>query len=173
MHTTVKPTAAIQKQLDALRKHALAYPHTHEDFPWGHSACKVKNKAFVFLHAEGTNLSLSVKLPESNSLALQLPFAEPTGYGLGKSGWVSARFTQDDEIPLAILKSWIDESFHAVAPKTLLKSLAVGDGATLQKAEKKSAKKKSAKKAPAKTGAKKLPAKKSVKKLPAEKRRAQ
>lgn len=120
MHPTSKPPAALQKQIEVLRKRALGYPETREDYPWGHSAFKVKDKAFVFLHADAEGCSLSVKLPESNALALQLPFAEPTGYGLGKSGWVSASFKAKDKLPLGMLADWIDESFRAVAPKRLL-----------------------------------------------------
>jgi hypothetical protein len=33
----------------ALRALALAYPESHEDFPWGHRAIKVRGKAFVFM----------------------------------------------------------------------------------------------------------------------------
>ena len=44
-------------------------------------------------------------------------FAEPTGYGLGKAGWVSARFEPGDDVPVDLLKQWIDESYAAVAPK--------------------------------------------------------
>jgi predicted DNA-binding protein (MmcQ/YjbR family) len=120
MHPTSKPPAALKKQIEVLRKRALGYPETREDFPWGHSAFKVKAKAFVFLYADAEGCSLSVKLPESNALALQLPFAEPTGYGLGKSGWVSAGFKAKDKLPLSLLADWIDESYRAVAPKRLL-----------------------------------------------------
>lgn len=141
MHPTSKPPATLQKQLDVLRKRALGYPETREDFPWGHSAFKVKNKAFVFLYADAEGCSLSVKLPESNSLALQLPFAEPTGYGLGKSGWVSAGFKAKDKLPLPLLADWIDESYRAVAPKRLLVQAGEKRG---EAAPKKAAKKKSA-----------------------------
>jgi predicted DNA-binding protein (MmcQ/YjbR family) len=110
----------------ALRDHALALPEVTEDFPWGHRALKVKGKAFLFLAREGAELSLSVKLPESHAVALMLPFASPTGYGLGKSGWVSAVFTGQKTPPLDVLKAWIDESYRAIAPKRLLKAL---DGA--------------------------------------------
>ena len=37
----------------------------------------------------GQPLGISCKLPQSGEAALMLPFAKPTGYGLGKSGWVS------------------------------------------------------------------------------------
>jgi predicted DNA-binding protein (MmcQ/YjbR family) len=104
-----------------LRKRALAFPEAYEEFPWGHTAVKVKGKAFVFLALFEGVLSMSVKLPFSNSAALSLPFASPTGYGLGKSGWVTAKFSGNDQVPLDLLESWIDESFKAIAPKRLLK----------------------------------------------------
>ena len=73
--------------------------------------------------APGGPIGLSVKLPESGADALDLPFAKPTGYGLGKAGWVSARFEPKDDPPLEILKGWIRESYRAVAPKKLVAEL--------------------------------------------------
>jgi hypothetical protein len=67
--------------------------------------------------------SLSVKLPVSGKLALSLPFASQTEYGLGKSGWVTARFQGKDKIPIEMLKEWVDESFRAIAPKRVLAGL--------------------------------------------------
>ncbi|HYH06373.1 MAG TPA: MmcQ/YjbR family DNA-binding protein [Thermoanaerobaculia bacterium] len=108
-----------------LRDHAMGYPESTEDNPWGHRAIKVKGKTFVFLGGDKDKgeLSLSVKLPQSRDIALDLPFAEPTGYGLGKSGWVSAAFTKVSEVPMDLLKTWIDESYRAIAPKKLVKTL--------------------------------------------------
>ena len=108
-----------------LRDYAMQYPEATEDHPWGHRAIKVKGKAFVFLGGEKNTkeLSMSVKLPQSRDMAADLPFAEPTGYGLGKSGWVTARFDKVPEVPLDLLKSWIDESYRAIAPKKLVKTL--------------------------------------------------
>jgi predicted DNA-binding protein (MmcQ/YjbR family) len=107
----------------ALRKHALSYPEAHEDFPWGERVVKVKGKVFLFLGKHEEMLGLSVKLPGSASLALGLPFASPTAYGLGKSGWVTARFAPREKPPLELLMRWIDESYRAVAPKRLVASL--------------------------------------------------
>ena len=106
-----------------LRDTALSYPVTDEHFPWGETAIKVKGKAFLFMHAEDDALSLSVKLPRSREDALALPFTEPTHYGLGKSGWVTSSFKRGDDVPVGILKDWIDESYRAIAPKTLVKQL--------------------------------------------------
>jgi len=110
----------------ALRKFALEYPEATEEYPWGHLAVKVKGKIFVTLStgkSAGRFLTLSVKLPVSGKFALTLPFASPTGYGLGKSGWVTARFETDDDVPIDRLREWIDESFRAVAPKKVLARL--------------------------------------------------
>ena len=108
-----------------LRDFAMDYPEATEDSPWGHRAIKVKGKTFVFLGGEknAKELSLSVKLPQSRDMAVDLPFAEPTGYGLGKSGWVTARFEKTGDVPLELLKGWIDESYRAIAPKKLVKTL--------------------------------------------------
>jgi predicted DNA-binding protein (MmcQ/YjbR family) len=117
----------------ALRTHALSCPEAKEDFPWGERVIKVKGKVFLFLgRPEGASLGLSVKLPGSASFALGLPFASPTGYGLGKSGWVTARFGPNEKPPLDLLRQWIDESYRAVAPKRLAACLnqAAARGAT-------------------------------------------
>ena len=91
--------------------------------PWGHHAIKVKGRAFVFMAIDDGTFSLSTKLPSSAGAALQLPFASPTEYGLGRSGWVTARFARGVRLPVGVLELWIDESYRALAPKRLVKSL--------------------------------------------------
>ena len=109
----------------ALRRRALTYPEAYEDHPWGETAIKVKGKVFLFMY-QGEFLSLSMKLPVSGPTALGLPFAAPTGYGLGKSGWVTARFEKGQDVPTEILLEWLDESFRAVAPKRVVAGLEDG-----------------------------------------------
>jgi hypothetical protein len=128
----------------ALRRHALNYPETHEDFPWGHRVVKVKGKAFLFMSngkCGGDMFSLSVKLPVSGKVALGLPFASPTEYRLGKSGWVTARFNAQDKIPIDMLMEWVDEGFRAIAPKRVLALLEGNEAAARTQASKKLAKK--------------------------------
>ncbi len=104
----------------ALRKLALAMPESYEDFPWGDRVFKVKKKIFLFLgRSNDEGLGLAVKLPHSSQAALMLPFVEPTGYGLGKSGWVTAQFTAKDSPPLPMLEDWVRESYRAIAPVKL------------------------------------------------------
>jgi predicted DNA-binding protein (MmcQ/YjbR family) len=146
--TGTKAPPHVRRHEQEVRAIALAYPEAHEDFPWGERALKVKGKVFLFLYAGENGLSLSTKLPVSCESALLLPFAQPTGYGLGKAGWVSARFGVDDDVPIELLRAWIDESYRAVAPKTLVRAL--DGGASVAPAKRPAQKKVPAKKPAAK-----------------------
>jgi len=115
--------SAAAKYDRVLQQFALGFPEAIEEAPWGHRALKVRGKTFLFLVADSEGLSLSVKLPESGPQALMAPFSEPTGYGLGKSGWVTARFGSNETPPLDDLRQWIRESYRAMAPKRLVKQL--------------------------------------------------
>jgi predicted DNA-binding protein (MmcQ/YjbR family) len=109
--------------LKELRAYGLALPGTHTKSPWpGHLDLAVKDKTFAYLSLEGEPLGVSCKLPKTAALALALPFCTPAGYGLGKSGWVSATFA-DAEPDIDMLKAWLDESYRAQAPKKLIAQL--------------------------------------------------
>ena len=116
------------RHFETLRTFGLGLPEATEDHPWGHSALKVRGKTFVWLDKgdKGDGLSLTVKLPASRDFALVFDFAEPAGYGLGRSGWISCRFAKGEKPDLDLMKRWIAESYRAVAPKKL--------GATLSEA---------------------------------------
>jgi predicted DNA-binding protein (MmcQ/YjbR family) len=135
--------------LKELRAFGLAYPGAHTKSPWpGHLDLAVNGKTFAYLSLEGQPFSISCKLPSSGAAALMLPFVKPAGYGLGKSGWVAASFTEG-ELPIGLLKEWIDESYRAQAPKRLVASLdAPKPAANIKKASR--AKKPTAKKSTAK-----------------------
>jgi predicted DNA-binding protein (MmcQ/YjbR family) len=139
MPRNTKKTDAV---LLELRAFGLAYPGAHTKSPWpGHLDLAVNDKTFAYLSLEGQPLGVSCKLPSSGAAALTLPFVKPAGYGLGKSGWVAASFAEGDELPVHMLKEWIDESYRAQAPKRLIASLDAPGTAAPKKA---AAKKKSA-----------------------------
>ncbi len=110
---------------DAVREYALGLPGAWEDHPWGESAIKVGKKVFAFLGVPGTGFGMGVKLPQSSGALLSMPFARPAGYGLGRSGWVEMTFAEDDADapPLDLLLECVEESYRAIAPKTLVKEL--------------------------------------------------
>lgn len=124
----MKPSAAIHADEAGLRAHAMSFPGAYEDHPWGESAFKVKGKVFLFVYVHAEGLNASVKLPTSNERALAQPSAEPTGYGLGKSGWVTFKFQRRERVPMDLMKPWVEESYRAVAPKKLVDSLASATG---------------------------------------------
>ncbi len=109
----------------ALRDFALSLPGAYEDFPWGDRVAKVGKKVFAFLGHDGkaAGVNLAVKLPHSAAEALALPFAKPTGYGLGRHGWVSVYFEPGEQALVKLLKEWIVESYRAVAPKRMAAEL--------------------------------------------------
>lgn len=119
-----KPTGAGARAEAALRAYALSLPGAVEEFPWGDRVMKVNKKVFVFMGTHEGGLAMSTKLPASAAIALTLPFASPTRYGLGKSGWVTALFEAKEKPPLDMLCAWIDESYRAIAPAKLVAALA-------------------------------------------------
>ena len=115
------PADAVLKELRAF---GLGYPGAHTKSPWpGHLDLAVRDKTFAYLSLEGEPFSISCKLPRSSTAALMLPFTQPTAYGLGKSGWVTAQFAAGQTPPGHLFKAWIDESYRAQAPKRLVDSL--------------------------------------------------
>jgi predicted DNA-binding protein (MmcQ/YjbR family) len=123
---SAKPAMTAKKAEQALIKFALTYPEATLEHPWGHDVVKVKGKMFASFGGEaGTKgeFSMSLKLPVSSEMALTLPWVEPTGYGLGKSGWVTARLKSGAKFEIDTMKGWIDQSYRAVAPKALVKGL--------------------------------------------------
>jgi predicted DNA-binding protein (MmcQ/YjbR family) len=116
-----------------LKKHALSFPEAWEDHPWEEDAVvKVGKKIFVFFGGPQST-GMSVKLPASASDALMLKCATPTGYGLGRGGWVTLAFEAPSCPPFEILRDWVDESYRAVAPKKLSSTLGDAGSAPTQR----------------------------------------
>lgn len=109
-------------QRGRLAAFALGLPDAREDFPWGDRVVKVRGRIFVFLG--GTTPTITVKLVESHPHALSVDGAEPTGYGLGKAGWVTVPISG---LPLATLRDWVEESYRIVAPTRLVAQLDAGE----------------------------------------------
>lgn len=106
---------------------ALDYPEAWQDEPWeGDIVVKVRKKIFVFAGADPSDtrwpIGLGLKLPVSKDEALALPGAIPSGYGLGKWGWINVPLDQGP-VDIELIRDWIEESYRAVAPKTLAAQL--------------------------------------------------
>lgn len=105
-----------------LGEFALGFPETREDFPWNERVVKVRGRVFVFLGRQdgAGEPAITVKLVESHGHALSVEGARQTGYGLGKSGWVTVPV---EGVSLAALRDWVEESYRIVAPKRLVAEL--------------------------------------------------
>ena len=123
-------TALRIRDLVALERRLRAFvqtlPGASEDLPWGERVAKVGKKVFVFNLARGGDKEshgppgMAIKLGPSHAAVAKRSFASPTGYGLGKSGWLTLRFDLDESPTVAELEAWIEESYRLIAPKKLL-----------------------------------------------------
>jgi len=122
---TAAPTAVSWRAMAATREKvrafALSLPEAVEDHPWGEDVAKVRGKVFVFL-GPPASWRITVKLDESHSHALSIEGAEPTGYGLGKSGWMTVP-VRANGVNLELLRDWVEESYRIVAPLRLVAEL--------------------------------------------------
>jgi predicted DNA-binding protein (MmcQ/YjbR family) len=108
-----------ESTLAGLLQYALGLPGAWQDQPWENdTVAKVGKKIFVFFGTPD-HAAISVKLPESNEQALAVRGAVPTGYGLGRGGWVTVPVAGRGRPQIGILRDWIEESYRAVAPKKL------------------------------------------------------
>ncbi len=113
----------LTKTAERLRALALALPEAYEESPWGERVLKVRGKIFLFVGVRDGHLHMSVKLPESGAAVLKAKLGEPTGYGLGKSGWVTLHLPAASSVDAARLFGWVKESYRTIAPKRLAATL--------------------------------------------------
>jgi predicted DNA-binding protein (MmcQ/YjbR family) len=110
--------------VDSLEEFALSLPEAWSDEPWGDRVVKVGKKIFVFLsRSDATRPAVTFKLPDSRDHALSYPDAFPTGYGLGKHGWVTVMIDVVPAEEREVLLDFVEESYRAVATKTLVRRL--------------------------------------------------
>jgi predicted DNA-binding protein (MmcQ/YjbR family) len=124
--TVVVPEGRPDAIRDSLREFALGLPGAWQDQPWGETVVKVNKRIFVFLGVDGGDEpGMSVKLTDSHDHALSMPKAAPSGYGLGKAGWITMPLEHRDP---ELLCEWIEESYRNIATKKLVAELDSRDG---------------------------------------------
>ena len=110
---------------------ALALPEAErvDIEAWGgEPTFRVRNKNFVFTNTEATGLSVKLPREEAAAVVATDPGAEPTGYGLGRHGWVSVELAPDaDDERWQLLTEWIRTSYTLVAPKKLAATVLAED----------------------------------------------
>ncbi len=128
--TAEPPDPTTLDELEALvRTRALAFPGAWEDHPWGDTVFKAGSKVFVFFGRGDDAVHFGAKLPASFEVTLAMPGARPSAYGLGRHGWVSLELRPGREPKMDLVDAWLEESFRATAPKTLVRELDARRGA--------------------------------------------
>ena len=86
----------------------------------GEPTFRVRGKNFIFTDAEATSLSVKLSREEAAAVVASDPLVEPTGYGLGRAGWVSIMVAgRTSQKRWQELEEWIRTSYTLVAPKRL------------------------------------------------------
>ncbi len=117
---------------ERIEKLALGLPEAQrvDIEAWGgEPTFRVRGKNFVFANHEGTGITVKLSKEEAEAVVATVDDAHPTGYGLGRHGWISVdlpkRLSRDrwEEV-----EEWILTSYTLVAPKTLARQV-LADGA--------------------------------------------
>jgi predicted DNA-binding protein (MmcQ/YjbR family) len=97
----------------------------------GEPTFRVNNKNFIFTNPEATGISVKLPKEEAEAVVATDPTVTPTGYGLGKHGWVSVEIPADaDADRWQQIEEWVRTSYTMVAPKKLAKLVLEEDGLT-------------------------------------------
>ena len=88
----------------------------------GEPTFRVNGKNFIFSDAKATGLSVKLPKEEAAAVVATDTGAEPTGYGLGRHGWVSIVIgTKPSAARWREVEEWVRTSYTMVAPKKLAK----------------------------------------------------
>ena len=115
--------AARNATWEKLHAFAASLPGAYDDMPWGDHCVKVGKKIFIFMgDPNAKQPHITIKLAGAHPAAMSIPGAAPTGYNLGKAGWVTIPIRRGTP-PTAIALEWIEESYRLIAPKKLIAQL--------------------------------------------------
>ncbi len=107
MGTTKDPT-------EAIRNRAADYPEVATGTSCNQSSFKTMKKSFLFIGPgpKGVGYKAMFKLKDSMPEARKLATKQPDRFEVGKTGWVTARFTAEAPLPKKIWQKWLDESYE-------------------------------------------------------------
>jgi predicted DNA-binding protein (MmcQ/YjbR family) len=86
----------------------------------GEPTFRVNGKNFVFASPDATSLSVKLPKEEADAVVATDRHAEPTGYGLGRSGWISVSLpSRVSAARWHEVEEWVRTSYTLIAPKRL------------------------------------------------------
>jgi predicted DNA-binding protein (MmcQ/YjbR family) len=90
----------------------------------GEPTFRVNGKNFVFTNPEATSLSVKLPIGEAEAIVATDSQAVPTGYGLGRHGWISVTIgSRTSKTRWREIEEWVRTSYTLVAPKKLAKQV--------------------------------------------------
>lgn len=106
MSTASDPTAAIRRRAAKFAGVEMGASCTQTSF-------KAGKATFLFIGpgAKGIGFKAMFKLKASMAEAQKLATKQPQRFEVGKTGWVTARFTVEEPLPEKIWEKWIAESY--------------------------------------------------------------
>jgi hypothetical protein len=97
----------------------------------GEPTFRVRGKTFVFAAHDGSGISVKLPKDEAEAVVATDRLAEPTGYGLGRHGWVSVRIGPKPSAGRwRQVEEWVRTSYTLVAPRKLAQVVLDEDGIT-------------------------------------------
>jgi hypothetical protein len=104
---------------DPIREKAASYPEVAEGTSCTQNSFKAGSGTFLFIGPgpKGNGFKAMFKLQQSMPDAIARAEAEPARFEVGKTGWVTARFTAEEPLPRATWEPWLDESYAITSRK--------------------------------------------------------
>lgn len=98
---------------DEMRRAARTFPDVEEGQSCNQTAFKVGKGAFLFLGpgAKGLGFKAMFRLDHSRPEAEQLAAAHPERFEVGRTGWVTARFSGEQPLQKPLWRRWLAESY--------------------------------------------------------------
>ena len=94
----------------------------------GEPTFRVNGKNFIFTDPEASSVSVKLLPEEAAAVVGSDPLVEPTGYGLGRHGWISVRIPgRTSRSRCQEIEEWIRTSYTLVAPKKLARLVLTED----------------------------------------------
>lgn len=107
MTNTLDPTLPI-------REKAAAFDNVVTGTSCNQSSFKTKKGSFLFIGpgAKGIGYKAMFKLKASIADAQKLADEYPQRFEVGKTGWVTTRFSEEVPLPDEIWENWLEESYR-------------------------------------------------------------
>ena len=90
----------------------------------GEPTFRVNGKNFIFTNPDATGISVKLTKEEAAAVIATDPAVTPTGYGLGRHGWISVELPRRmNAARWELVEEWVRTSYTLVAPKKLAQQI--------------------------------------------------